>query len=36
MLLSTLKLIENLDKDPVADKVLFNMIRFAAKNDAGK
>ena len=36
MLLSTLKLIENLDKDPVADKVLINMIQFAAKNDAGK
>jgi hypothetical protein len=36
MLLSTLKLIENLGKDPVADKVLFNMIQFAVKNDAGK
>jgi beta-galactosidase len=36
MLLSTLKLIENLGKDPVADKVLFNMIQFAANNDAEK
>jgi hypothetical protein len=36
MLLSTLKLIENLGKDPVADKVLINMIQFAAKNDTGK
>jgi hypothetical protein len=36
MLLSTLKLTENLGKDPVADKVLFNMIQFAAKNDVEK
>jgi hypothetical protein len=36
MLLSTLKLIENLGHDPVADKVLFNMIQIAAKNDTGK
>jgi hypothetical protein len=33
MLLSTLKLTENLGKDPVADKVFFNMIRFAVKNE---
>ena len=36
MLLSTLKLIENLGKDPAADKVFFNMIQFAANNDAEK
>ena len=36
MLLSTLKLIENLGRDPVADKVLFNMIKFAVKNDVEK
>ena len=36
MLLSTLKLIENLGKDPIADKVLFNMIQFAAKKEAEK
>ena len=28
MLLSTLKVFENLGKDPVADKILFNMIRY--------
>ena len=27
---STLQIIENLGKDPVADKLLYNMIRFAA------
>jgi len=29
MLLSTLKIAENLGNDPVADKLLFNMIDFA-------
>jgi beta-galactosidase len=33
MLLSTLKIIENLGKDPVADKILLNMINFASKNE---
>ena len=36
MLLSTLKLIENLGRDPVADKVFFNMTQFAAKKEAEK
>lgn len=36
MLLSTLKLTENLGKDPVADKILLNMLQFAAKNDVEK
>jgi hypothetical protein len=31
MLLSTLQIIENLGKDPVADKLLLNMIKFSAK-----
>jgi hypothetical protein len=31
MLLSTLDIIDNLDKDPVAEKILFNMIKFAGK-----
>ena len=31
MLLSTLNIIENLGKDPVAEKILFNMIEFAQK-----
>jgi len=29
-ILSQLRLVENLGKDPVADKILFNLIRFAA------
>lgn len=33
MLLSTLRIIEFLGKDPVADKILYNMINFASKND---
>ena len=32
MLLSTLQIIENLGKDPVADKLLLNMINFSTKN----
>jgi len=36
MLLSTLKIIENLGKDPVADKVFLNMIQFASNNRAEK
>ena len=32
MLLSTLQIIENLGKDPVADKLLLNMISFSTKN----
>ncbi len=28
MLFSTMKIIENLGKDPVADKLLYNMIEF--------
>jgi len=31
MLLSTLRIIEFLDKDPVAEKLLYNMIEFASK-----
>ena len=31
MLLSTLQIIENLGKDPVADKLLWNMIEYASK-----
>jgi hypothetical protein len=31
MLLSTLRIIEFLDKDPVADKLLYNMINFSTK-----
>ena len=31
MLLSTMLIIENLGKDPVADKLLLNMIEFASK-----
>jgi len=30
-LVSQLRLLDNLGKDPVADKILFNLIRFAAK-----
>ena len=33
MLLSTLDLLSNLGKDPVADKILFNMLEFAKKNE---
>lgn len=29
-IVSRLRLVENLDKDPVADRILFNLIRFAA------
>ena len=36
MLLSTLKIIENLGRDPVADKVFFNMVRLAADSQAKK
>lgn len=32
MLLSTLKLLSNLGKDPVADKLLFNMIKVMSEN----
>jgi len=32
MLFSTLKLTENLGKDPVAEKILFNMIDFGANH----
>lgn len=32
MLLSTFQIIENLGKDPVADKLLLNMINFSTKN----
>ena len=32
MLLSTLQIIKNLGKDPVADKLLLNMINFSTKN----
>ena len=31
MLISQLRLVENLGKDPVADKILFNMIRYSSK-----
>ena len=31
-LISQLRLLENLGKDPVADKILFNLIRFAAQS----
>ena len=31
MLLSTLRIIEFLDKDPVAEKLLYNIIDFASK-----
>ena len=31
MLLSTLYLLENLGKDPVADKILYNMIEYVGK-----
>lgn len=31
-LISQLRLVENLGKDPVADKILFNMINFLTKN----
>lgn len=30
MLLSTLRLLENLEKDPVAEKLLYNLIRWSA------
>ena len=30
-ILSTLRLIENLGSDPVADRILYNLVRFAAK-----
>jgi hypothetical protein len=30
MILSTLKIVEHLGKDPVADKILFNMIKWSA------
>ena len=29
MLLSTLRLLENLEKDPVAEKILYNLVRWA-------
>jgi beta-galactosidase len=32
-LVSQLRLLENLGKDPVADKILFNLIRFTTKGD---
>ncbi|MFZ5829353.1 MAG: hypothetical protein ACOY3P_04665, partial [Planctomycetota bacterium] len=32
LILSQLRLIENLGKDPVADKILFNLIRYAARD----
>ncbi|VGO11990.1 Beta-galactosidase [Pontiella desulfatans] len=31
LILSALRLVNNLDKDPVADKILFNLIGFAAR-----
>ena len=36
MLLSTLKILENLGNDPVADKLLLNMIDFASHDDPQK
>ncbi|MCK5279792.1 MAG: hypothetical protein KAK04_14660, partial [Cyclobacteriaceae bacterium] len=33
-IISQLRLVENLGKDPVADKILFNMIRFASNDEA--
>ena len=30
--LSQLRLVENLDKDPVADKILFNLIKWITEN----
>ena len=31
LILAALRLVDNLDKDPVADKILFNLIGFAAR-----
>jgi hypothetical protein len=31
MILSTLRIVENLGKDPVADKRLFNLIKWASR-----
>jgi len=31
LVISQLRLLENLDKDPVADKILFNLIRYASR-----
>jgi hypothetical protein len=31
MLVSQLRLVENLGKDPVADKILYNLIRYSSE-----
>jgi hypothetical protein len=35
-IVSQLRLVNNLGKDPVADKILYNMINFASHNEANK